>query len=72
MPDVLHIIIKKDYAASLIGYLQKDQAIEIVADDMANIPEWQKEAIRKTLQEVQQNPEKLLPWDIVKQKYKHP
>ena len=69
MPDVLHIIIKKDYAASLMEHLQKEQAIEIV-EDATDIPDWQKEAVRKTLQEVRQHPEQLQPWDIVKQKYK--
>jgi hypothetical protein len=72
MPEVLHVIIKKDYAASLMEHLQKEQAIEFVAEDTEDIPEWQKEAVRKTLQDVQQHPEQLQPWDIVKQKYKHP
>ena len=70
MPEVLHVIIKKDYAASLMEHLQKEQAIEFVAEDTEDIPEWQKEAVRKTLQDVQQHPEQLQPWDIVKQKYK--
>jgi hypothetical protein len=72
MPEVLHVIIKKDYAASLMEHLQKEQAIEFVAEDTEDIPEWQKEAVRKTLQDVQQHPEQLQPWDIVKQKYKRP
>ena len=72
MPEVLHVIIKKDYAASLMEHLQKEQAIEFVAEDTKDIPEWQKEAVRKTLQDVQQHPEQLQPWDIVKQKYKRP
>jgi hypothetical protein len=72
MPEVLHVIIKKDYAASLMEHLQKEEAIEFVAEDTEDIPEWQKEAVRKTLQDVQQHPEQLQPWDIVKQKYKRP
>jgi hypothetical protein len=72
MLEVLHVIIKKDYAASLMEHLQKEQAIEFVAEDTEDIPEWQKEAVRKTLQDVQQHPEQLQPWDIVKQKYKRP
>jgi TusA-related sulfurtransferase len=55
-----------------IEHLQKEQAIEIVAEDTSDIPEWQKEAVRKTLVDVQQHPEQLQPWDIVKQKYKRP
>ena len=72
MPEVLHVIIKKDYAASLMEHLQKEEAIEFVAEDTEDIPEWQKEAVRKTLQDVQQHPEQLQPWDIVKQKYQRP
>lgn len=72
MPEVLHLIIKKDYAASLIEHLQKEQAIEIVEDEAADIPDWQKEAVRKTLDEVRRHPEQLQPWDVVKQKFKRP
>ena len=66
MADILPVIVKKDYASSLMD-LQKEQAIEIIAED---IPEWQKEAVRKTLQDIQQHPEQLQPWDIAK--YKRP
>ena len=72
MSEILHLIIKKDYAASLIEHLQKEQAIEIVEEDATDIPEWQKEAVRKTLLDVQQHPEQLQPWDVIKQKYKRP
>ena len=72
MADILHVTIKKDYAASLMEHLQKEQAIEIVAGDTVDIPEWQKEGVRKTLQAVQQHPEQLQPWVVVKQKYKRP
>jgi flagellar motor switch protein FliG len=70
MSDILHVIIKKDYAASLMEHLQKEQAIEIVAEDMADIPEWQKEAVLKTLVDIQQHSEQLQAWDVVKQKFK--
>ena len=62
MPEVLHVIIKKDYAASLMEHLQKEQAIEFVSEDTADIPENRKEAVRKTLQDVHQHPEQLQPW----------
>jgi hypothetical protein len=70
--EVLHLIIKKDYAASLLEHLQKEQAIEIVQDDAPEIPDWQKEAVRKTLQDVRLHPEQLQPWDVIKQRYKRP
>jgi hypothetical protein len=67
MADILPVIIKKDYAPSLMEPLQKEQAVEIIAED---IPEWQKEAVRKTLQDIQLHPEQLQPWEIAK--YKRP
>lgn len=72
MNDTLHLRIKKEYAAALIEHLKREDAIEIIEEDMPDIPEWQKEAVRKTLEKVQQNPELLQPWDIIKQKYKRP
>lgn len=51
---------------------EKEQAKDIAAEDTADIPEWQKEVVRKTLQDVQQHPEQLRPWDIIKQKYNRP
>ncbi len=49
MSEILHLIIKKDYAASLIQHLQKENAIEIIEEDVQQIPEWQKEAKRSRL-----------------------
>jgi len=70
MSDTLHLRIKKEYAAALIEQLKNDDAIEIIAESTPDIPEWQKKAVRETLARVQQNPELLQPWDIIKQKYK--
>lgn len=72
MNDTLHLRIKKEYAAAMIEQLKKEEAIEIVEENVPDIPEWQKEAVRKTLASVQQNPELLQPWDIIKKKYKRP
>lgn len=70
--NIFHIRIKKDYAASLIEHLKNEQAIEIIEEETPDIPEWQKEAVRKTLQQVQQNPANLQSWDTIKQRYKRP
>lgn len=72
MNDTLHLRIKKEYAAALIEHLKREDAIEIIEEDTSDIPEWQKEAVRKTLAQVQLNPELLQSWDIIKQKYKRP
>ena len=69
MSEEYHIRVKKEYAASLIEHLRKEDAIELIDSDDADIPEWQKEAVRKTLQQIQENPSVLQPWDLVKQKY---
>jgi hypothetical protein len=65
-----HIRIKKEYAAALIEDLIKVHAVENIEEELPNIPEWQKEAVRKTLLQVQQNPTSLQPWEVIKQKYK--
>ena len=70
MSDTFHLRIKKEYAAALIEQLKKEEAIEIIEEEVPDIPEWQKEAVRRTLARVQQNPELLQSWDIIKQKYK--
>jgi len=70
MNDTLHLRIKKEYAAALLEHLKKEEAIEIIEDEVLDIPEWQKEAVRKTLAGVLKNPEQLQAWDIIKQKYK--
>jgi len=49
MNDTLHLRIKKEYAAALLEHLKKEEAIEIIEDEVLDIPEWQKEAVRKTL-----------------------
>lgn len=69
MSEEYHIRVKKDYAASLIKHLRKEDAIGLIDNDNADIPEWQKEAVRKTLQQIQENQSVSQPWDLVKQKY---
>ena len=70
--NTVHIRINNDYAASVIEILQKEHNIDIVGDDAVTVPDWQKEAVLKTLEEVRQHPEQLQPWDVIKQKYKRP
>lgn len=70
MGDTFHVRIKKDYAAALIEHLKNENAIEIIEEDATDIPEWQKEAVRKTLARVRQTPELLQSWEMIKEKYK--
>jgi hypothetical protein len=70
MEEIVHLRIKKEYAAELIEDLIRAKALEPVSDIDTDIPEWQKEAVRQTLRQVQEHPEQLQAWDLIKQKYK--
>lgn len=73
MEEIVHLRIKKQYAAALIEDLIQAQALEPVSEnDIDDIPEWQKEAVRQTLLHVQQHPEQLQSWELIKQKYQRP
>ncbi|MCA0398017.1 MAG: hypothetical protein LCH51_11490 [Bacteroidetes bacterium] len=72
MEEVVHLRIKKEYAAELIEDLIRAQALEPVEDSDTDIPEWQKEAVRNTLRQVEQHPEQLQSWEVIKQKYQRP
>lgn len=69
MSEEYHIRVKKEYAASLIEHLRKEDAIELIDYDETDIPEWQKEAVRKTVQQIKDDPSILQPWETVKKKY---
>jgi hypothetical protein len=70
MEEIVHLRIKKEYAAELIEDLIRAKALEPVSDIDTDIPEWQKEAVRQTLRQVEEHPEQLQAWDLIKQKYK--
>ena len=72
MEEIVHLRIKKEYAAELIEDLIRAQALELVRETDTDIPDWQKEAVRQTLIQVQEHPEQLQSWDLIKQKYKRP
>lgn len=72
MEEIVHLRIKKEYAAELIEDLIQAKALEPVTENETDIPEWQKEAVRQTLRLVQEHPEQLQSWEVIKQKYKRP
>lgn len=69
MEEIVHLRIKKQYAADLIQDLIEAKALEPVMELDVVIPEWQKEAVRQTLADVMENPGRLQPWDLIRQKY---
>jgi hypothetical protein len=72
MEEIVHLRIKKEDAAELIEDLIRAQALEPVGENDNDIPERQKEAVRQTLRQVQEHPEQLQSWEVIKQKYKRP
>lgn len=59
-----HIRIKKEYAAAIIEDLQKKDAVELVPEDEAfDVPQWQKDEVRKRIDKYKNNPELLIDED---------
>jgi Putative addiction module component len=65
-----HIRIKKSYAAAILKDLQKLDAVELLPETEAAIPEWQKKEVRKRIREVQKNPAKAVSWEEAQKKIK--
>jgi hypothetical protein len=72
MPEVYHIKIKKEYAAALIDDLIKIDAVEDIEPAIAELPQWQKDALDKELMAIAGNPNYTIPWDRVKNRFKQP
>ncbi len=69
MPEIFHIRIKKEYAASLIEHLIKEDAIEPLEENVELSPE-QKKAIDIELAAITSDPDYLLNWADVKHQFK--
>jgi hypothetical protein len=61
MEQTYLVKIKKEYASDVIEDLLQMEAIEVLEEPA--IPEWQKDEVRKRLQEAELFPEKLVSWD---------
>lgn len=70
MAEEYHIRVKKEYAASLIEHLKKEDAIELIEDTDPTIPEWQKKAALEALHQITINPSSLQSWDVIRNKYR--
>jgi hypothetical protein len=64
MQNTYHIRVKKEYAAAIIEDLQKMDAVELMPEDTAyDIPQWQKDEVRKRIEKYKNNPEQLIDED---------
>lgn len=74
MPELYyHIKIKKEYAAALLDDLIKIDAVEnMESSQQTELPQWQKDALDKELNAIQNNPDYLISWDSVKNRFKQP
>lgn len=68
MDEVYHIRIKKSYASDVIEDLRKMEAVELLEEPP--IPDWQKEEVRRRLEELKKDTSKAIPWDQALQKIK--
>ncbi len=55
MLEIYHIKIKKEYAAALIDDLIKVDAVENIEQHLAELPQWQKDALDIELQAIADN-----------------
>lgn len=72
MPEIFHIRIKKNYAASLIEHLIKEDAVEQIEEKNIELTTEQKEAIDIELAAITSDPDYLLKWNDVKYRFKRP
>ncbi len=70
MLETYHIRAKKEYAVSLIELLKKDDAIEDLELKQFELSDDQKEAIDIELALIDSNPNYLIKWDDIKQRFK--
>ncbi|MCD6011517.1 MAG: hypothetical protein K0Q79_1379 [Flavipsychrobacter sp.] len=64
MTTTYHIRIKKEYAAAVIEDLQKMDAVELMnEEDAFDIPQWQKDEVRKRIEMYKNNPGQLIDED---------
>ncbi len=61
MATTYHIRVKKEYAAAVIEDLQKMDAVELINDEEAfDIPQWQKDEVRRRIEKYKNNPGQLI------------
>ena len=72
MPEIFHIRIKKEYAASLIEHLINEDAVEEIEEKNIELTPEQEDAIDIELAAIAANPDYLLKWDDVKHQLKRP
>jgi len=64
MQTTYHIRIKKEYASAIIADLEKNNAVEFIPEEEAfEVPQWQKDEVRKRIEKYKNNPELLIDED---------
>lgn len=64
MQTTYHIRIKKEYAATIIEDLQKNNAVELIPEEEAfDVPQWQKDEVQQRIEKYKNNPEQLIDED---------
>ncbi len=60
MSVTYHVTIKKEYAEAVLADLEKMDAVQLSKEEVTEVPEWQKEAVRRTRKAIQENPSLLV------------
>ncbi|MES2704489.1 MAG: addiction module protein [Bacteroidota bacterium] len=64
MQTIYHLRIKEAYAAAVIEDLKNNDAVELITDEDAyDIPQWQKDEVRRRVAKYRDNPEQMLDED---------
>ena len=66
MPEIFHLRIKKEYAASLIEHLIDEDAVEEIEESDVDLTDEQKRAIDSELAAISSDPDYLKNWNEVK------
>lgn len=72
MAAIYHLKVKKEYAAALIEDLIKSDAVEKIATENTEIPQWQMDALDKELQNIAENSNYTISWESVKGNFNQP
>lgn len=70
MDKTIRLKINKEYAATILGALQQDHAVEIIEHDVLDTPQWQIDEVMNRRAYYHEHPEEILTWEEAKKRIK--
>lgn len=65
MSVTYHVTIKKEYAEAVLADLEKMDAVQLSKEEDTEVPEWQKEEVRRRISEIKRNPSILVDSSVI-------